>query len=83
MLTADLRMDGPVASRVRDALTPREWARAGAMALSIIGLNVLGWGMLAAATGRRDLRPDHHPGHRRARVVSGSARRPPACPGTG
>jgi high-affinity nickel-transport protein len=35
--------------RVRDALTPREWARAGAMTASIIGLNVLGWGMLAAA----------------------------------
>ena len=36
---------------VRDALTPREWARAGAMAATIIGLNVLGWGMLAAAAG--------------------------------
>src|SRR5215472_7135285 len=34
---------------VRDALTPAEWARAGAMAATIIGLNVLGWGMLAAA----------------------------------
>src|SRR6516164_9193129 len=34
---------------VRDALTPREWAGAGAMAATIIGLNVLGWGMLAAA----------------------------------
>ena len=37
--------------RVRDALTPREWARAGAMAATIIGLHVLGWGMLAAAAG--------------------------------
>jgi nickel/cobalt transporter (NiCoT) family protein len=37
--------------RVRDALTPREWARIGAMAATIIGLNVLGWGMLAAAAG--------------------------------
>jgi nickel/cobalt transporter (NiCoT) family protein len=37
--------------RVRDALTPREWARAGAMAATIIGLHVLGWGMLAAAVG--------------------------------
>ena len=36
---------------VRDALTPREWARAGAMAATIIGLNVLGWGMLAAVVG--------------------------------
>ena len=26
--------------RVRDALTPREWARAGAMAGTIVGLNV-------------------------------------------
>ena len=37
--------------RVRDALTPREWAAAGSMALTITGLNVLGWGMLAAAVG--------------------------------
>ena len=36
---------------VRDALTPREWARAGAMTATIVGLNVLGWGMLAAAAG--------------------------------
>jgi nickel/cobalt transporter (NiCoT) family protein len=36
---------------VRDALTPREWARAGAMAATIIGLHVLGWGTLAAAVG--------------------------------
>src|SRR6266702_6795517 len=36
---------------VRDALTPREWARAGATAATIIGLHVLGWGMLAAAVG--------------------------------
>ncbi len=37
--------------KIRDGLTPREWARAGAMLLAIIGLNVLGWGMLAAAVG--------------------------------
>ena len=37
--------------RVRDALTPREWARAGAMAATIIGVHVLGWAMLAAAAG--------------------------------
>ena len=36
---------------VRDALTPTEWARAGAMTGAIIGLHVLGWGMLAAAAG--------------------------------
>src|SRR5262249_9421231 len=38
-------------ARVRDALTPAEWARAGAMAATIIGLHVAGWGMLAAAAG--------------------------------
>jgi len=38
-------------ARIRGGLTPREWARAGAMLLSIIALNVLGWVMLAAAVG--------------------------------
>src|SRR5262245_25173783 len=37
--------------RIRDSLTPREWARTGGMTGSIIGLHVLGWGMLAAAVG--------------------------------
>jgi len=36
-------------ARIRDGLTPSEWARTGAMAATIVGLNVLGWGMLAAA----------------------------------
>jgi nickel/cobalt transporter (NiCoT) family protein len=36
---------------VRDGLTPGEWARAGGMTGSIIGLHVVGWGMLAAAVG--------------------------------
>src|SRR5260370_24994233 len=35
----------------RDAPTAREWAGAGAMAAAIVGLNVLGWGMLAAVGG--------------------------------
>jgi len=35
--------------RIRDGLTPREWARAGAMTATVIGLNVVGWLMLAAA----------------------------------
>ena len=35
--------------RIQDGLTPREWARAGIMAGVVIGLNVLGWVMLAAA----------------------------------
>src|SRR5215475_9167051 len=37
--------------RIRDSLTPREWARTGAMVATIIGLNVAGWAMLAAAVG--------------------------------
>jgi nickel/cobalt transporter (NiCoT) family protein len=36
-------------AKIRDGLTPREWARAGAMASVVIGLNVAGWVMLAAA----------------------------------
>jgi high-affinity nickel-transport protein len=38
-------------ARIRSGLTPTEWARAGAMMLTIVGLNVLGWGLLAAAVG--------------------------------
>ena len=38
-------------AKIRDGLTPREWARTGGMILTIVGLNVLGWGMLAAAMG--------------------------------
>jgi high-affinity nickel-transport protein len=38
-------------TRIRDGLTPSEWARAGGMTAAIIGLHVLGWGMLAAAVG--------------------------------
>jgi len=38
-------------TRIRDGLTPAEWARAGMMVAVIIGLNVLGWVMLAAAVG--------------------------------
>src|SRR5271170_3655319 len=38
-------------AKIRDGLTPREWGRTGAMVLAIVGLNVLGWGMLAAAMG--------------------------------
>ncbi|MFZ2056915.1 MAG: HoxN/HupN/NixA family nickel/cobalt transporter [Acidimicrobiales bacterium] len=36
---------------IRNALTPKEWGRVGAMAGIVIGLNVLGWAMLTAATG--------------------------------
>jgi high-affinity nickel-transport protein len=36
-------------ARIRDGLTPREWSRAGAMLLTVVGLNVAGWVMLAVA----------------------------------
>ncbi len=36
---------------IQDALSPREWVKVGAMAGAVIGLNVLGWAMLLAATG--------------------------------
>jgi high-affinity nickel-transport protein len=35
--------------RIRVALTPGEWAKFAAMIFTVVGLNVLGWGMLAAA----------------------------------
>jgi nickel/cobalt transporter (NiCoT) family protein len=38
-------------ARVRNGLTPREWARTGGMIASIIALNVVGWVMLASAVG--------------------------------
>src|ERR1700733_12226680 len=37
--------------QIRNGLTPSEWARMGGMAGTVIGLNVLGWGLLAAAAG--------------------------------
>ena len=38
-------------AKLRDGLTPKEWLRVGGMALAVVGLNVLGWGLLAAAAG--------------------------------
>src|ERR1700733_13023103 len=38
-------------ARVRDGLTPREWARTGAMVVIVVALNVIGWALLAAAVG--------------------------------
>ena len=38
-------------ARIRAALTPAEWGRVGGMTATVVGLNVLGWGMLAAAAG--------------------------------
>src|ERR1700683_5657236 len=37
--------------KIRRALSPAEWARMGGLVVTVIGLNVLGWGMLAAALG--------------------------------
>jgi nickel/cobalt transporter (NiCoT) family protein len=36
-------------AKIRQALTPAEWLRVGGMAATILLLNVVGWGMLAAA----------------------------------
>ena len=36
-------------TRIRNGLTPSEWARTGGMVAAVVGLNVLGWIMLAAA----------------------------------
>ena len=38
-------------ARIRAALTPSEWARFGGMIAVVVGLNVAGWRMLAAAVG--------------------------------
>jgi nickel/cobalt transporter (NiCoT) family protein len=38
-------------ARVRDGLTAREWAGMGSMVATVIGLNVAGWVLLAAAVG--------------------------------
>src|SRR6202046_2366172 len=38
-------------TRIREGLSPAEWARFGGMVATIVGLNVVGWGMLAAALG--------------------------------
>ena len=36
-------------AKIRNGLTPREWVGVGAMAATIIGLNVVGWGLLVLA----------------------------------
>jgi nickel/cobalt transporter (NiCoT) family protein len=36
-------------SKIRHCLTAAEWLKVGGMALTIVGLNVLGWGMLVVA----------------------------------
>ncbi|HEX4218325.1 MAG TPA: HoxN/HupN/NixA family nickel/cobalt transporter [Acidimicrobiales bacterium] len=38
-------------AKIRHGLSPNEWARVGGMAAVVVALNVLGWGLLAAAVG--------------------------------
>jgi len=38
-------------AKLRDGLTPKEWIRVGGMVLTVVSLNVLGWGLLAVAAG--------------------------------
>jgi high-affinity nickel-transport protein len=38
-------------ARIRNGLSRKEWTRVGAMVLTVVVLNVLGWGMLSAALG--------------------------------
>src|ERR1700744_6469960 len=38
-------------ARVRNGMTPREWARTGAMVAGVVALHVVGWVMLASAVG--------------------------------
>jgi len=38
-------------ARIRQSLSPSEWTRVGGMVAAVVGLNVVGWGMLAAAVG--------------------------------
>jgi len=38
-------------AKIRNGLSPNEWARVGGMAAVVIALNVVGWGLLAAAVG--------------------------------
>src|SRR5260370_26200382 len=40
-------------ARIRDGLAPAEWARAGGMAATVIGLNVAGWIILTTAMSGR------------------------------
>src|ERR1700723_4501763 len=41
---------GPL-TRIRQGLSPAEWARFGGMVATVVGLNLAGWGMLAATLG--------------------------------
>jgi nickel/cobalt transporter (NiCoT) family protein len=43
--------DGGRLHRIRRALGPSEWARVAGMVVTVVGLNLIGWGMLALAAG--------------------------------
>ncbi|MEU0680160.1 MULTISPECIES: HoxN/HupN/NixA family nickel/cobalt transporter [Streptomyces] len=45
-MTAAPQPEPGLARRIRGALTPREWARAGGLAAAILALHVIGWGTL-------------------------------------
>jgi high-affinity nickel-transport protein len=47
------------AARLRAGLSPAEWRRAGGLAVAVIGLHVVGFGMLAAAVASRHLSLGH------------------------
>ncbi len=36
-------------SKIRNGLTRREWTKVGLMAATVLGLNIMGWAMLALA----------------------------------
>ncbi len=52
---ADVAMYGAISqsrlAKLRDGLTPKEWLRVGGMIAAVLGLNILGWGLLAVAAG--------------------------------
>ena len=51
VLSASPDVAGPTSriSKIRNGLTRQEWTKVGLMAATILGLNVVGWGMLALA----------------------------------
>src|ERR1700746_3512238 len=58
MITAEPTREVPLMAdprgrlaKIRDGLTPKEWARAGVMVAVIVGLNVAGWAVVGAAGG--------------------------------
>jgi len=79
---------GPAApgrwTRVRNALTPQEWARAGALTTAVVGLHVVGWGvLLGVVVPQQGHRTEHvlterrrgaHHGHLGPELLVGSCR---------